>query len=228
MNTERIFIVFDTEGTGLSKMLSTRLNEPLALTARGSEVCQIGGIILSERMIPLKLFCHYCDTVLADSPPRPFSIHGITQRQVRQYLCGQFLPEVMMQYLPEFFYPNVIFIGYNVEFDMTVVAQSLANSPLPWNWKRFTASVVPRRGRHSIDVSEYVKRNGHYRSLSSFSQELATQRLQFLSYYERRMSVETNCIEMLQDTWEKEHNAFFDALNTFLLWGDRIWKKKLV
>lgn len=227
-NTERLFIVFDTEGTGLNRQALGKLNEPAAVTSRGSEVCQIGGIILNERMMPLKMFCHYCDTVVADSPTAAYNVHGISQRDVRRYLIGQFLPEIMTQYLPEFFYSNVVFIGYNSEFDMTLVAQSLANSPIDWKWKPLHASIIPKRGRVSVDVAEYVKQGSAYRKLSSFENELTTQRLQFLSYYERRVQIETNCIELLQGTWERAHNSFFDAVNTYLLWGDRIWKKKLV
>lgn len=228
MENDRIFIVYDTEGTGLQKSLSPKLNEPAPITARGSEVCQIGGIILNDRMVPQKLFCHYCDTVAADSPTAALKVHGISQRNIRHYLIGQFLPEIITQYLPEFLYPNVIFVGYNVEFDMTMVAQSLANSPINWRWQPCKASIVPKRGRYSVDVGEYVKVGSRYRKLSSFSDELATQRLQFLTYYEKRLPVQTNCIELLEDTWEHEHNSFFDAVNTFLLWGDRVWKKKLV
>ena len=226
--SDRLFIVFDTEGTGLSRIPHAKLNEPMAITARGSEVCQIGGIILDERMVPLKLFCHYCDTVIADSPVGAFKVHGISQRDVRLYTIGRFLPEIMEQYLPEFFYPNVVFIGYNTEFDMDLVAQSLSNSPISWRWSTLTSSIVPRRGRWSVDVAEYVKQGSHYRKLSSFHEELSSLRLQFLSYHEKRLGVETNCLELLRGTWEKEHNAFFDSVNTFLLWGDRVWKKKLV
>lgn len=228
LTSDRIFIVYDTEGTGLQKSMFGQLNSPAPVTARGSEVCQIGGIILDDRMVPQKLFCHYCDTVAADSPNAAYKVHGISQRDVRRYLLGQFLPEIITQYLPEFLYPNVIFIGYNVEFDMTLVAQSLSNSPIDWKWTPLKASIVPRRGRHSVDVGEYVKKGDRFCKLASFSDELATRRLQFLTFYEKRLPVQTNCIELLRGTWEHEHNAFFDAVNTFLLWGDRVWKKKLV
>lgn len=48
----RIFIVYDTEGTGLDLMRSEDLNIPCAISRRGDEVCQIGGIILDNGMIP--------------------------------------------------------------------------------------------------------------------------------------------------------------------------------
>ena len=228
MTTGRKFIVFDTETTGLFRQGLDTLNTPAAITAKGSEVCQIGGLVLDETMSPLKLFCHYCDTVVANSSQAALEVHGIDMRNCRQYVTGQFLPEVMQRFLPEFFEPNVIFIGYNVEFDMAMVAQTLANSPFSFNWSPVRASVVPRRGRHSVDVAEFFKVGSNYRRLVSFEKELLTPRMQFLSYYSNFMTVETNCLEMLEPTWDRAHNSFFDALNTYLLWGDKIWKKKLV
>lgn len=228
MKSNRLFIVFDTETTGLTKQSLNKINLPVSINMRGSEVCQIGGIILNEGMVPLKLFCHYCDVVSASSQPAAYNTHKINQREIRYYLVGQFLPEVMTKYLPEFFAEDVIFIGYNSEFDMTMVAQSLANSPLSWKWKRVTASIVPRHGRYSVDVAEYFKQGSSYRRLSSFERELDTMRLQFISYYEKRLSVQTNCIELLDKEWGHAHNSLFDSINTFLLWSDKIWKKKLV
>lgn len=228
MPDNRIFIVFDTETTGLQRQPRSSLHTPASITSRGDEVCQIGGIILDSNMRPQKFFCHYLDTVAADSPQSVAAVHGIYQRDVRRYVAGQFLPEVMTKYLGEMLFDDVIFIGYNVEFDMDLVAQTLANSPISWTWKPVKGSIVPKRGRHSVDVSEFLKVGSSYKKLSSFEKELFTLRTQFLSFYENRLGVDTNCIQLLEKTWDKAHNAFFDSVNTFLLWGDRIWKKKLV
>ena len=224
----RIFIAFDTETTGLNKLRRGHYNVPASITTRGDEVCQIGGLIFDEKLNPLKLFCHYCDTVIPDSPPNVFQVHGISQREVRKYLSGQFLPEVMQRWLPEFFYDNVIFIGYNSEFDMSMVAQTLSNSCLSFDWKKFSGNIVPKRGRYSIDIAEFFKVGSAYRKLSSFDSTLMWGREAFISRYEKSMVVETNCVQLLGGTWEKAHNAFYDALNTYLLWGEGVWKKKLL
>lgn len=228
MAGNRIFIVYDTEGTGLNKMALTDFNVPAAITVRGSEVCQIGGIVLDERMVPLKFFCHYCDIVSADSPPSAKNVHGIHMRDVRQTLLTQFLPEVMLTHLPEFFQEDVIFIGYNIEFDMTLVAQTLANSPFPFSWTPFKGTILPKHGRYSVNVADYVKQGSHYRKLSSFEEELSEARRTFIFRFVDRLAVETNNYEMLKDTWEHAHNSFFDAVNTLLLWGDKVWRKKLL
>lgn len=134
----------------------------------------------------------------------------------------------MQKYLKEFFYENVVFICYNTKYDMSMVSQCLANSPLNFTWEYNTSPVLPNTGRIAVDVADYVRTPKTRRRLSSFTEELAPRREQFLSYYQDKLTVETNCIELLHSTWEREHNSFFDALNTYLLWSGRIWRKKLV
>lgn len=225
---ERIFAFLDVESTGLQRQPLSSLCEAAPIFSHGDEVCQIGGIITDSMMRPSKFFCHYCDTVRADSPAQAQSVHGISQRDVRRYALGQFLPEIITRYLPELLEENVIFVGYNVEFDMGEIAQTCANSPINFEWSPLKGNIVPRRGRHSVDVAEFVKTTKGYVKLTSFEKELETPRMQFLNLWERRLSVQTNCIELLQDTWEQAHNSFFDALNTYILWGEKVWKKKLV
>ena len=228
MDQERIFIVFDTETTGKVVKSGSVLKTPTSILNRGSEVLQIGGIVLNNNMVPIKMFCHCCDTVIADSDSSAREVHNIDIKEIRRYVCGQFLPEIMTRYLPEFFYSNVCFIGYNVMFDMTMIAQSLANSPIPWTYKPIRTSIVPRKGRWCVDVAEYVKTVNGYRRLSSFEKDLTQDRRAFINMWESRINIETNCVEVLKNDWNRAHNAFFDSVNTYLLWGDRIWKKKVL
>lgn len=224
---ERLFISFDTETTGLRKCTSPDLNTPAAITARGDEMIQIGGLILNNDMKPTKLFCHYCDTVLADSSEGALNVHGISQRNIRDYLLCKYPAEVMHEYLPEFFYDDVIFLGYNVEYDMSMVAQSLANSPGTFEWKKARGSIVPKHGRYSINVADFVMNDGKYQKLSTFVDWLEPYREQFFNRYSH-LKLQTNCIELLSGEWEKAHNSFFDALNTYLIWGEKVWKKKVI
>lgn len=225
---DRKFVVLDTENTGLERLQTGLLNTPTALKIRGSEVCQIGGLVLDEQMVPIRLFCLYCDTVAADSSLVAYNVHGIAQRDVRRYLAGQFLPEVMTVYLPELFDPNIIFIGYNIEYDMSMIAQTLSNSPVDWIWRRLVSSIIPRTGRWSIDVAEYVKMRGAYLRLSTFEKKLETARNQFFDIISTSMRIDTNCPELLAPSLKRAHSAFYDAVNTYLLWGEKVWKKKLV
>lgn len=225
---DSIYICVDTETTGLHKMAKAAWKKPSGLASRGSEVCQIGGLILDDNMVPQKLFCHYCDTVTASSSEPARAVHGIDSREVRFHLPGIFLPQVMMMHLPEFFFPNVTFIGYNTEFDMTMIGQTLSNTDVKFTWKPLQGPILPRRGRNSVDIAEFVRGRSYYRKLASFTPELEESRKQFLAIYGRHMSVQTNCPELLQIGWEQQHNAFFDALCTYLLWKERVWRQKLV
>lgn len=227
----RQFLVYDTESTGL-KFAETDLSVPASLRHRGDEVCQIGGLLLDERMEPTKLFCHYCDTVKVDCDPTAQKVNGIYMEEVRKYVRCQYLPQVLQERVPEFFADDIIFIGYNVEFDQRMVGQTLSNSDVSFTWSPFKGSIIPKTGRWSVDVSDFFKRvasgNRSYRQhLSSFVQELEGPREEFFQCY-GAMEVETNCLELLAPSWKQAHNSFFDALNTFLLWRDRIWRKKLL
>lgn len=226
--SDRCFICFDTEATGLTRVQKKNLIYPGAITTKGAEVCQIGGLILDKYMQPVRLFCYYCDTVVAGSKQAAFEVHGINAREVRSSLPAIFLPEVLERYLPEFFYPDSVFIGYNAMFDMDMVSQTIANSPLSFEYKQLFAQIIPKTGRYVIDVAEYLKLGSTYRRLTSFENEVAPKRDAFLRDYANALHVETNCIDLLSGTWERAHNAFFDALNTYILWGDKIWRKKVV
>lgn len=229
----RQFIVFDTESTGL-KRTTVDLSIPSGMRARGDEVCQIGGLILDERMEPQRLFCHYCDTIAVESDAKAFEVHGISMKEVRQHVRCQYLTNVLYDHVPEFFWNDIMFVGYNVEFDMEMVAQTLSNSDVEFKWTPLKGNIVPKTGRYSIDVAEFYRQNStrnkgstFYRRLSSFEKELEQPREEFFVRY-GYLEMQTNCMEMLAPTWDKAHNAFFDALNTYLLWRDRIWRKKLI
>ena len=221
------YIVFDVESTGLEPA-RTPLAHPSGLVFRGSEVCQIGGLVLDSKMKPIKLFCHYCDIVAAESHPKAKEVHRIDMRKVREHLPGRFLPEILTKYVPEFFLENVLFIGYNVEYDMTMVKQTLSNSPISFEASPLRSPLLPKGGRHSVDIMPFLQADGKRRKLSSYEGELYEAREQFLAQHNGKLGVDTNCIELLQGTWDRAHNSFFDSLNTFLLWRDKVWRKKLI
>lgn len=221
-------IVLDTETTGLDKKSLTSLTTPTSITNRGSEVCQIGGMLLTETMRPYKCFCYYCDTVAAESTPDAFMVHGLRQRDIRRTLSGVYLEEILQTYLPEVFEDNVIFIGYNIEFDMTMIAQTIANSRIPFFWRTFRGIAMPKSGRQAIDIAEYVKCRQYYRKLSSFDKELEESRKDFIGRLQFSVGIDTNHSELLEEQMSHAHNSFFDSVSTYLLWMDRVWKKKLL
>ncbi len=230
----RQFIVYDTETTGLKKA-DIDITLPATLRSRGDEVCQIGGLLLNDRMEPVRLFCHYCDTVAIECSAGATEVHGMTMKEVRKYVRCQYLPMVLHDRVPEFFWKDIIFVGYNIEFDQTMVKQTLSNTGVDFDWEPLRGSIVPKCGRYSIDVADYFKQVGHasrgdrsyYRRLVTFDKELEPARQDFFQRY-GAMQVDTNCPELFEPSWCKAHNSFYDSLNTFLLWRDRVWKKKLV
>lgn len=231
--SERFYMVLDTETTGLRTISDAEaLKSPSSIFSHGDEVCQIGGIFLTQQMQPFRFFCYYCDVVRADSSPGALATHGIAMCDVRKYIAGQYLPEIVQKYLPELLAPNVGFIGYNTEFDMCSIRQTLANSVGDFTWSPLKTPVIPKRGRVSIDVVPYVMANNggkaYRRRLSSFDAELAKSRENFLIAYGNSIPVEHNCPELLSEAMINAHNALYDAINTYLLWVERVWRKKLV
>lgn len=231
----RKYIIFDTETTGLTFSYAKKDEAPAGLAERGDEVCQIGGIICDEKMIPYKLFCHYCDTIKPQCDPKAFAVNEIDMEEVRKYVRCEYLSKVISEYIPEFLEDDIVFIGYNVKFDLQMVKQTLANMPGDFTYEIFTGNMIPTTsGRIGIDVMQYYTIGSpnaqgkiRYRKLSSFDTDLERARTQFLNDY-GDLLVETNCSELFNPSWNKCHNSFYDSINTFLLWRDDIWKTKLI
>lgn len=192
---------------------------PSSITSRGSEVMSIGGIITDAFMTPIKFFCHWCDTV-APCSEAAYEVHGISTKDVRTFVGGEFLPILMTRRLPEFFEENINFFGYNVEFDMCMVRQTLANSPLQFTWKKNSRpGFIPKSGRWSNDIASLYKIKGRFQPLSNFVKRLEPRRNEFISRWGDTVPFDSNCPELLSSSF-KSHNAFYDSLNTFLLWED--------
>lgn len=223
----RKFAIIDTETTGLDKLSDKNLNIPASIYSRGDEVCQIGGLICDSSMKVEKAFCYYCDTVKADSSAGALNVHGISMQQVRQYVAGEFLPVVLYKYISELLWDNTVFIGYVAGYDMTLIRQTLANSALRFDWKVLTEPVLPKTGRYMIDVGNYFKIKNRYRKLASFEDSLRESRDNFLNTEGDRLDLLTNCQQLISPLIMNNHNSFYDALNTYLLWSERVWKKKV-
>lgn len=223
--SEPYFAVLDTETTGLHRCKPEVRNVPASFTNRGSEVCQLGGLLVSKNLVPVKMFCYYCDVVSAGCSKAAMDVHGLSMKTIRERVPGKFLSSVMMTYLPELFFDNVVFVGYNVEFDMDLIAQTLANT-IDFTWfKNRDLTKLPKSGRWSFDVSPYYKVGSNYRRLSSFVKQLEPRRREFIEQYNCPQMIETNCPDLFLESWQTTHNSFFDSLNTYLLWQDLLWKK---
>lgn len=219
------YVVFDTETTGLEKLQGS-LAQPHSVTKNGSEVIEIGGLFLDENMNPIKGFCHYCDCLASHSDAQAFATHQIQLEDIRAHISGVFLEEVMVNFLPEFYDEDILFIGYNANFDMRMTAQSLRDFPVPFKLGRRVTARMPTSGRNVLDVMDFL--GPHRVKLSSFESWLQPYREEFMSLYRRVLPVETNITSMYLESWEKAHNALYDAVSTYLLFKHKIWGIKLV
>lgn len=217
------YIVFDTETTGLNRRRA-KLNEPGTLFENGDEVIQIGGVILDNSLNPKKLFCHYCDVLQAESHEGAREVHGILLDDIRATLPNVYLEDVLLRWVPEFFSDDVVFIGYNSGFDIQMVAQTLRNFCFDFEGIQKVTTRMPQSGRWQLDTMAYLPKRVKLTSLYS---QLTDARNAFYAAYANRIPLETNNPEMLEPTWRGAHNSLFDAIETYLLFKDRIWQKKL-
>ena len=218
------YLVFDTETTGLSRKYSN-LNEPCSVTENGDEIIQIGGFVVDEQLNPIRAFCHYCDVLLPDSKSEARRVHQIGMETIRAEIPGTFFEEVACRFVPELFYKDVTFIGYNIDFDMQMVAQCLRNLCFPFENTTPVMGRLYKSGRHTLDVMKYLPGKS---KLVSFSKELNADREAFFMKYAGVLPLECNIPGLLGATWEHNHNSLFDALETLLLLKQRVWGKKII
>lgn len=220
------YAVVDTECTGLER-ISGDLKQPLSIAKSGSEVIEVGGLFLDERLQPVKIFKHYCDCMVPHSTAKAFATHHIELEHIRQHVSGIFLEEVVSLWLPEFLEDDILFIGYNTEFDMRMLVQSMRDFPRPFVMPKRMFVRPPRSGRFYMDVMSFLPRKER---LSSFEDSLAPARSDFWMTWRGALVRESNCQGWSDAEWDVEqaHDAFFDALETYLLLMRDIVGKKVL
>lgn len=217
------FIVFDVESTGLNRKYA-RLTEPSSIMDNGDEVIQIGGLVLDADLQPTRGFCFYCDCMLAESHPEALAVHQITMRSIREVVPNVFLEDVLMTWVPEFFQPDVVFIGYNSSFDVSMVAQSLRNFCFDFENIQKVSRKLPESGRWHLDTMGYIP---HRAKLTSYYTQLTAARTEFFKKFAGKLPLQTNAVSLLESSWESAHNAFYDSLETYLLFMTHVWNKRL-
>lgn len=219
-----IAMVLDTETTGLNKKYS-KLNVPCSLRENGDEVVQVGGLILNESLEPVRMFCHYCDCLMPSVVPAAYEVNKLDLTTIRRYIPGMYLEEVCVKLIPEIFLDDLVIIGYNTSFDLRMVAQSMRNFCFDFeNCGKVTTS-FPTRGRWILDVMSYMPKRT---KLVSHHDSLSGARSSFYAQWAGSLKIETNIPELLESSWQSAHNALFDAIETYLLFKERVWQKKLI
>lgn len=217
------YLVVDTETTGLSAC-TVSSTQPTGVGTIGSEVLQIGGLVLNDNAEVESAFCHYCDCLAPHSSLKAFNVHGISIEKVRKYIPNIFLGEVLTDWVPEIFYHDVVLIGYNVNFDIRMIVQSLRNFPTSFVECSHVVTKIPKVGRHYIDVMEF---QSHRNKLVQYHSRLNGAREKFFKDHVGTLPLYTNVPELLEGTWEKAHNALFDSIETYLLFMETVWNKKV-
>lgn len=217
------YIVFDTETTGLDKPRAPR-NSPCSITDNGDEIIQIGGLMLDEHLEPVKAFCHYCDCLRSESSANAFRAHCIRLEDIRMRLPCIFFEEVLLDHLPEFLESDVTFVGYNSDFDVGMVTQSLRSTGLDFGPCKPIVSRLMKRGRYTLDALAFLPQKV---KLVSLHGQLTPAREQFYRDFQGKLPVESNAMDLFRESWNHAHNALFDSIETYLLLKTEVIGKKL-
>lgn len=216
-------VVLDTETTGLSRAAAAH-GVPCAVSAIGSEVIQIGGLVLDSQANPLRSFCYYCDCMLPELSEDVQRINGLSMRSIREHVPNVFPEDIVLRKLPELLANDVVVIGHNISFDLQMLTQSTRNCLPPFTgWPR-VMSKIPSKGKAFLDTMSYLPKRA---KLISFYTDLTPLRNRFYGVYGKSLPLDTNCPELLAEEMRHAHNALFDAIETYLLFLDKIWKKKV-
>lgn len=216
-------MVLDTETTGLSRAAAAH-GVPCAISAIGSEVVQIGGLVLDADANPVRAFCHYCDCMRPEIPEDVQKISGLSMRTIREHVPNVFPEDIILKRIPELLADDVVVIGHNISFDLQMLTQSTRNCLPPFiGWPR-VMSKIPSSGKAFLDTMSYLPKR---MKLTSFYGELTPLRNRFYDVYGNSLQLDTNCPTLLAEEMKHAHNALFDSIETYLLFLDRIWKKKV-
>lgn len=131
------FVIFDTETTG---------------TYGKDEVIQFTAIVTDENAKAKSIYNFYCDTP-KKSHPSALAVHGITPAILKHFSEGKTFEDYYYN-TPELFgLEDVTWVGYNVNFDMRLINQTLRNNGLrEHNFGSKVTSPDAVKGIHYYDL----------------------------------------------------------------------------
>lgn len=218
------YIVIDTETTGLTRKYSA-LTAPCSLRENGDEVVQLGGIVLDEDLQPRRAFCHYCDCMLPEMPEKAYNVNGICISDIRRSLEHVYLEEVVAHWVPELLIDNVTLIGYNTEFDVRMMEQSMRNFYGGFKkYRKVASSLLVSTGNWFIDVMDYLPKRV---KLAALHGQCVNARDTFYRVCGGKLPLETNLPELLEPTIQQAHNSLYDAIETYAAFKTLVFGKKL-
>lgn len=230
------YLFLDVETTGLREdkivFKGAKDIHSESKVVKGDEVIQIGGILTNDNLEPELTFCHFCDT-LAPLSKKAFEVHKISLEYLRTYVKDIYLEEVITNYLPFLYKKDLVTIGYNIKFDITMITQTLRDfKRKPQFGTSLISSLLPKSGRYFIDLVPFYIRtiNGkpYKPTLELLSKNLLSDFYKFLDTYPDVIFESNNLNFKSQTLFPTNHNSFIDSLYCYLLFKKDIWKTKLL
>ena len=204
-----IYAVIDTETTGTRRAYNAS-SKNLAFS-KSSEIIQVSAILMDSAFCITGAFSCYCDAISTMSNLEAYRTHQIRMSDVRASVPMQFFSRVADQHLGVLFSKDIMFIGKNVSFDMDMIGAGCRDCVHSWVPPKPTSNIKEKSGRFYFDVSTIYKNR-----LSSYKEEFAAERELF---FKRNMGLEvwSNAPEMHKERRHKYHDAYYDVVNTYLL-----------
>lgn len=192
-----IYVIFDTETTGFTSK---------------DEVIQFSGVITDEHLEPIRLFDFYCDTA-RKSHPDALMLHRITQEELHKRSMGKTLEDHIAAMSEWFKQEDVIWVGYNVPFDIRLVTSTLKNNGAPLvDFGTETTTPFQAKGRWFFDLMKYYKGYkfaGRYTLADAVNDITGFSKEQLASIYTKMTKKSVQEVTF--------HRADFDSLITWVL-----------
>lgn len=196
------YVIFDTETTDLV-----------------GDVVQMGIIVLDENFKVEFFDSFYCNTdkIVSDGA---FKIHGISNDIALELSEGKYLEDYILgnpKYKSLFFDPGVVFVGFNVGFDLSTVNRVLMEKTgvsFPTPAKCTSILNLDENRRYSLDLMQhYRKKIGMVKGLTlAKTVELVVKDVDVEEFYKEVISY-----FKVKNCGLKFHDAAFDTYCTMLL-----------
>lgn len=197
---------FDTETTGFRA---------------DDEVIQFAGILTDTNMNIIDVVNFYCNPAKI-IPADATNVHGLTNADVYKLSNGQFIDYFIYNYDWLINPKDIVFIGYNVEFDVRLVNQSLLLNGCEGINFGTRVNVIPRNTRHKsykLDMMDTIKTNlGYYKN-----QKLVNVCKEHLPFNNSKIKEK---IELLCEHFNvnrpkhcNAHDALYDSFMTMMLFN---------
>lgn len=143
-------VVFDTETTGLKDT---------------DQVIQFSAIVLNYEFKVIAMDSFYCNVKIPISQGA-IDIHGINNKDLEKLSKGKYIEDYMpfLNYMNQ--KDNVIFVGYNVDFDIKKINNSLTNEgyePINFGRKLQALPTRPMSGNGYLDIMRPLCNNLGYK-----------------------------------------------------------------